>query len=277
MRKITAVILSIMTSIIMFVTVYMTYLETGWAIAAGLFSLLFFYGIWKALLDITKISKALHRPVHLFEGFVFGFLVYWLYANKMAKVKGFETESYLIVMGVFLALGLLLSFTDRVEGESGWFGYFFGTLLYTFTALLIVELPVFIFSVKIFDPYQDIFDCGILLLGALRLISVTFFRKSSDRDDDDDDYEEYDEDDYDEDELYLEDGEYEDEEEYEDYYDEDEEISGFSFFSDCDNLEELNARYKNLCRTYHPDSKGGNDGVFKAMCEEYETVKAKLM
>lgn len=277
MRRITAAILGIITALTLFLTVYLEYLETGWAIGAGLFSVLFFYGFWKAMLDITKLSKALHRPIHMFEGIIFGFAVYSLYALKMAKVKGFELQSYLIVMGVALLLEFFLSLTERPDKESCWFAYFVGTLLYTGSGLLLLEFPKLVFNIEILAPYQDIAVMAILVLGAVRLIKVTFFRGKRIRDDD---YYADDNDEEETDELYY--IEEDDDADYEGEYIEDHRqspkaSSEFSFFADCSTIEELDARYKNLCRTYHPDSKGGNDSVFKAMCEEYGVARAKLM
>ncbi|MBQ1850632.1 MAG: hypothetical protein II743_09220 [Lachnospiraceae bacterium] len=48
------------------------------------------------------------------------------------------------------------------------------------------------------------------------------------------------------------------------------------FFSGCDNLEKLEKRYKNLCKTYHPDIAEGDTETFQKMQGEYQTLKAAL-
>ena len=48
------------------------------------------------------------------------------------------------------------------------------------------------------------------------------------------------------------------------------------FFAGCDDLDTLNARYRNLCKTFHPDGQSGDSETFKKMHEAYEHMKAKL-
>lgn len=45
------------------------------------------------------------------------------------------------------------------------------------------------------------------------------------------------------------------------------------FFSGCNNADKLEKRYKALCKTYHPDSEGGDTETFQKMQEEYEALK----
>ena len=46
-----------------------------------------------------------------------------------------------------------------------------------------------------------------------------------------------------------------------------------SFFTGCDTKEKLEKRYKSLCKTYHPDMECGDEETFKAMKEEYDSLK----
>lgn len=48
------------------------------------------------------------------------------------------------------------------------------------------------------------------------------------------------------------------------------------FFAGCDNLDILNARYRNLCKTFHPDGQSGDSDTFKKMHAAYEHMKSKL-
>ena len=48
------------------------------------------------------------------------------------------------------------------------------------------------------------------------------------------------------------------------------------FFAGCDNLDTLNARYRNLCKTFHPDGQSGDSDTFKKMHAAYEHMKSKL-
>ena len=45
------------------------------------------------------------------------------------------------------------------------------------------------------------------------------------------------------------------------------------FFAGCDTEEKVEARYKSLSRAFHPDSKGGDEEMFKKMKEEYDEIK----
>ena len=45
------------------------------------------------------------------------------------------------------------------------------------------------------------------------------------------------------------------------------------FFVGCDSEEKLEKRYKALCKTYHPDSEGGDTDTFRKMHEEYDALK----
>jgi len=47
-------------------------------------------------------------------------------------------------------------------------------------------------------------------------------------------------------------------------------------FAGCDNLDTLNARYRNLCKTFHPDGQSGDSDTFKKMHAAYEHMKSKL-
>ena len=48
------------------------------------------------------------------------------------------------------------------------------------------------------------------------------------------------------------------------------------YFADCDTLESLTKRYKNLCKVYHPDMGNGSDEIFKNIQAEYEKVKSTM-
>lgn len=50
----------------------------------------------------------------------------------------------------------------------------------------------------------------------------------------------------------------------------------FNFFMGCANIDELNKRYKNLCKVYHPDVNAGNEEIFKMVQNEYEKLKEKM-
>lgn len=49
------------------------------------------------------------------------------------------------------------------------------------------------------------------------------------------------------------------------------------FFQGCNNADKLEKRYKSLCKTYHPDSEGGDTETFQKMQEEYELLKQTLL
>lgn len=51
---------------------------------------------------------------------------------------------------------------------------------------------------------------------------------------------------------------------------EEEKPATVSYFSDCNNRDELVTRYKALVKVFHPDSKAGNDKIFKAIKDEYD-------
>lgn len=48
------------------------------------------------------------------------------------------------------------------------------------------------------------------------------------------------------------------------------------FFHGCNDLATLNARYKNLCKTFHPDGASGDEETFKKMQKAYESIKSRL-
>lgn len=52
---------------------------------------------------------------------------------------------------------------------------------------------------------------------------------------------------------------------------------GLMFFHGCNDLETLNARYKNLCKTFHPDGASGDEETFKMMQDAYESLKVKFL
>ncbi len=45
-----------------------------------------------------------------------------------------------------------------------------------------------------------------------------------------------------------------------------------SFFDGCKNQEEMVARYRALAKAFHPDSKGGDPGMFRLLKEEYDRL-----
>ncbi|MBQ6094380.1 MAG: J domain-containing protein [Lachnospiraceae bacterium] len=45
------------------------------------------------------------------------------------------------------------------------------------------------------------------------------------------------------------------------------------FFAGCDTLDKLDKRYKNLCKTYHPDIAEGDVETFKKMQKEYQELR----
>lgn len=49
----------------------------------------------------------------------------------------------------------------------------------------------------------------------------------------------------------------------------------FSFFTGCNTTDEIKSRYRNLCRTYHPDTGSGDKEVFERITEEYEKLLKK--
>lgn len=48
-----------------------------------------------------------------------------------------------------------------------------------------------------------------------------------------------------------------------------------SYFDGCDSSDSLNKRYKDLCKVYHPDMGNGSEEVFKAIQDQYNTLKKK--
>jgi hypothetical protein len=48
------------------------------------------------------------------------------------------------------------------------------------------------------------------------------------------------------------------------------------FFHGCNDLNTLNSRYKNLCKTFHPDGQSGDEETFKKMQRAYERLKERL-
>lgn len=48
------------------------------------------------------------------------------------------------------------------------------------------------------------------------------------------------------------------------------------FFMGCENKEQLDHRYKSLCKTYHPDYNSGDEETFKEMKAEYERLKEEI-
>ncbi len=53
-------------------------------------------------------------------------------------------------------------------------------------------------------------------------------------------------------------------------------VSSVSYFSDCDTKEKLSARYKSLVKAFHPDTKSGNEEMFKAIQKEYDEMVQKI-
>ena len=52
--------------------------------------------------------------------------------------------------------------------------------------------------------------------------------------------------------------------------------AGYSFFKDCDDLESLNKRYRDLVKVYHPDQGNGSSDSFKEIQSEYEELKKRF-
>lgn len=52
--------------------------------------------------------------------------------------------------------------------------------------------------------------------------------------------------------------------------------SAASFFRGCDTIDELNKRYRNLAKTFHPDLEAGDEETMKQVNEEYEHLKAEF-
>lgn len=44
------------------------------------------------------------------------------------------------------------------------------------------------------------------------------------------------------------------------------------FFKGCENVEMLHSRYRNLCKTFHPDGQSGDETTFKQMQDEYNAM-----
>lgn len=53
-------------------------------------------------------------------------------------------------------------------------------------------------------------------------------------------------------------------------------VSDTSFFRGCNTIDELNKRYHNLAKTFHPDLDAGDEETMKQVNEEYERLKAVL-
>lgn len=51
---------------------------------------------------------------------------------------------------------------------------------------------------------------------------------------------------------------------------------GDMFFHGCDTLEKLNKRYRNLAKTYHPDTDTGDSEMMKIINKAYEEKKSEL-
>lgn len=52
--------------------------------------------------------------------------------------------------------------------------------------------------------------------------------------------------------------------------------SGASFFRGCNTINELNKRYRNLAKTFHPDLEAGDEETMKQVNEEYERLKSEF-
>lgn len=50
----------------------------------------------------------------------------------------------------------------------------------------------------------------------------------------------------------------------------------YIFFSGCDSMEKLNARYRILAKAFHPDGSAGDEDSFKKMQDEYDRIKKKF-
>lgn len=51
---------------------------------------------------------------------------------------------------------------------------------------------------------------------------------------------------------------------------------GSTFFSGCHTIEQLEKRYKSLCKVYHPDTQTGEEETFKRIKTEYDKLSSKL-
>lgn len=49
--------------------------------------------------------------------------------------------------------------------------------------------------------------------------------------------------------------------------------NSLAFFSGCNNLSEVDYRYKSLVKAFHPDNKGGDKDLFNKLQEEYAIVR----
>lgn len=49
-----------------------------------------------------------------------------------------------------------------------------------------------------------------------------------------------------------------------------------SFFRGCNTIDELNRRYRNLAKTFHPDLEAGDEETMKQVNEEYERLKSEF-
>lgn len=56
----------------------------------------------------------------------------------------------------------------------------------------------------------------------------------------------------------------------------DEQETAAMLFHGCDTLDKLNKRYKNLAKTYHPDTEAGDSDMMKIINNEYERLKSEL-
>ncbi len=52
-----------------------------------------------------------------------------------------------------------------------------------------------------------------------------------------------------------------------------EENTSLAFFEGCNSLDEIEARYRSLAKAFHPDNKGGNEMLFNKMRTEYTQIK----
>ena len=44
------------------------------------------------------------------------------------------------------------------------------------------------------------------------------------------------------------------------------------FFEGCKTKESIKRRYRDLCKVYHPDSGNGSEAIFRAICDEYNSL-----
>ena len=55
-----------------------------------------------------------------------------------------------------------------------------------------------------------------------------------------------------------------------------EEAPSLQFFTGCNTKEEIEARYRSLAKAFHPDSKGGDETMFRQMMEEYKNLEGNV-